>query len=58
MSMPDETMITCPACGNEQKFMIWNSVNASLNSDLKEKILSGELVDFCCDACGEKSRVA
>ena len=58
MSMPDETVITCPACGNEQTFVIWQSVNVSLNSDLKEKILSGELVDFRCEKCAEKNRVA
>jgi len=57
MSMPNETIITCPSCGNEQKFTIWNSVNVSLAPDLKKNIISGELVSFSCDKCGDKSRV-
>ena len=57
MSMPNETMITCPSCGNEQKFTIWNSVNVSLSPELKQKIISGELINFCCDKCGDKSRL-
>ena len=57
MSIPDKTAITCPACGNEQTFVMWSSVNVSLDSDLKEKVLSGELVDFCCEKCEETSRV-
>jgi predicted RNA-binding Zn-ribbon protein involved in translation (DUF1610 family) len=57
MSMPDETTITCPKCGNEQSFTIWNSVNISLDPDLKQKIISRELVTFSCEKCGNKSPV-
>ncbi len=42
----------CPECDSEQEFVIYDSVNVSLNSDAKEKLINGELTIFTCDACG------
>jgi hypothetical protein len=57
MSLPDEMTITCPKCGHEQDFTIWSSVNVTNSPELKAKILSGELVQFCCTQCGHTSQV-
>ena len=57
MSSVDQTPMNCPACGREQMFAMWGSVNASLNPELKEGLLSGELMQFQCEACEEEARV-
>ena len=54
MSSCREEIVTCPHCGQESKYRLWNSVNTALNPELKQKILSKELFLFQCPECGEK----
>jgi hypothetical protein len=49
--------LVCSECGLEQLFTVYDSVNVSLNSDYKEKIINGELTVFTCDACGYQVEV-
>ena len=44
--------LVCPECDLEQLFTVYDSVNVSLNSDYKERLINGELTVFTCDACG------
>jgi len=37
--------------------MVWESVNVSLDPELKRKLMSGELTRFTCDACGHTADV-
>ena len=38
--------VTCPGCGKEADFTVWDSVNTTLEPDLKEKVLTGDLFKF------------
>lgn len=51
MSKQKNIEIQCPYCGEEALFQIWESVNVSINPELKKKILSKEIFDFTCPAC-------
>jgi hypothetical protein len=44
--------VTCPACDHEQEFTHWESVNVSLDPNLKDQLLRGELTTFTCNKCG------
>jgi hypothetical protein len=52
MSVVEEHVLTCPKCGGSQNQEIWHSVNVSLDSDMKEKVLNGEFNVFVCRHCG------
>jgi len=58
MSRSIRKEIRCPRCGHEQEFVMWQSVNVSLDPNLKEQILSGNLVQFCCEQCEHTTHVA
>jgi hypothetical protein len=47
----------CPECDLEQLFTVYDSVNVSLNSDYKKRLINGELTVFTCDACGYQVEV-
>jgi len=52
MSVVEEHVLTCPKCGESQNQEIWHSVNVSLDSDMKEKVLNSEFNVFVCGHCG------
>lgn len=52
MSLPSQHTITCGGCGRRQAFTMWDSLNVSLNRDLKAELLRGELTRFVCAGCG------
>ncbi|WP_400168069.1 CpXC domain-containing protein [Fidelibacter multiformis] len=51
MSSSHEERITCPTCGHQQPFEVWDSLNASKNPELKEKLMHGDLTTMVCEAC-------
>lgn len=57
MTRFSEDNLACPGCGHEQPFTHYDSVNVSLDSELKEKLLSGELTTFRCSKCGTSAEV-
>ena len=57
MSLPTQMKITCPKCGKESDFTVWQSVNTSLDPDMKEKVLSRELFRFVCPHCGAETEI-
>ena len=58
MSMSATNTVTCPQCQHEQDFTVWQSMNVTLDPELKEQLLSGELNAFICQKCAEKTSVA
>ncbi len=42
-------------CGNEVEMQLYDSVNVTLNPELKEKIIKREINIFECPKCGVKS---
>ncbi len=47
--------LQCPHCGNKQKTMIWDTLNITLESDLKKKLYEGEINRFECKKCVKRS---
>lgn len=57
MSMPIELRIACPDCGAEQRFVVWESLNVTLDPDRKQELLNGELTQLVCAQCGWSGEV-
>ena len=47
-----EDSIICPECGHEQELHVIPSVNVTLDPDMKDKVLSGDIFLFTCEKCG------
>ncbi len=41
----------CPKCGHAQEFLLWQSVNVTLEPHLREMLFQGRINVFHCDAC-------
>lgn len=50
--------VKCPYCGHEQDFETIESINFSLNPEMKEKLMSEEIFMFTCEECGERAVIA
>ncbi len=48
-----EAGYTCPACGHEGKSTLYESVNVTLEPELKERVLDFSLFAKECEDCGE-----
>lgn len=53
MSKIETKKFTCPKCHKESDFIMYESVNVSLDPSLREKVLTGELFQWTCPECGE-----
>ncbi len=51
MSHFHRELVECPYCFNEEEIVIWDSVAAGLDPDLKEKIFQKDLQNFYCKNC-------
>ena len=53
MSKSHVEKINCKHCGKEFDFTIWDSINATLDPDLRENlIVRGDLYEYKCPHCG------
>lgn len=52
MSLQREETLKCTKCGAENKFIIHDSVNVTLNPELKPLVLNGSLFKMTCSSCG------
>jgi hypothetical protein len=57
MSHSESITITCPTCQNKQSFTVWQSVNATLDPELKRRLLDRSLITFKCATCGHTAHV-
>ena len=57
MSKHYETTITCPKCGKEAPFRIWESINTTLDPEMKEKVKDRSAFLFTCPNCSEVSHL-
>jgi len=57
MSRSHEVMITCPSCGQGQPFVVSESINVSVDPDLKQSLLEGALTTLRCRRCGHEAHV-
>ena len=54
MSKQETLTIKCSNCGNEVKFIMYSSINARLNPELKDMLISDTLYKVECSKCGAK----
>ena len=50
--MPNPVKQQCPACAEVQEVTAWQSLNVTLNPDIKPRVLEGSLFEFHCQKCG------
>ena len=48
MSKHHVEKITCPHCHKESDFILWDSINTSLDPEMKAKVRSGEAFKWVC----------
>lgn len=51
MSKMHIEIIKCPECGRENEYKYWDSINVSLDPELKESVLDGSIFEYKC-TCG------
>ena len=49
--------VTCPKCGRQHDFTIWDSMNTMIDPELKQGVRDGSAFQFRCPTCGESSNV-
>ena len=57
MSMKRAATYTCPECGTECSFTMWESLNADLDPEAKETLIAGKLFDQECSNCHKHTNV-
>jgi hypothetical protein len=57
MSSESPEELTCRVCGNKQVTTLWDSINVTLDPELKDKLFAGEINVFTCEKCCEKRTV-
>ena len=57
MSLSKIINICCPKCGENQVFKIWQSVNVTEDSNLKNDIFNQDIFKFMCNNCKTESLI-
>ena len=55
MSKSIQRTITCPKCGHQQEAVLWSSINVTIDSWAKAKVLDQSLFLFTCEECGNSA---
>lgn len=56
MSIPVKQTVSCPKCGKEIEFTMWQSINNEMSFAMKD-IISGKLFEVECKNCGLRTHV-
>lgn len=51
MSKHMKEQITCPECGKKSDFLIWESINTTLDPEMKQAVRDGSAFMFKCPHC-------
>ncbi len=51
MSKTNVYTLNCPRCGTENHITVWESVNVTLDPDLKRMVLDGSIFEHQCPEC-------
>ena len=57
MSSHREITISCPKCKQDHPFVMWHSINTTLNPEMKAAVKDRSAFLFECPSCGEKTYV-
>ena len=56
MSIPVKQTVSCPKCGKDIEFTMWQSINNEMSFAMKD-IISGKLFEVECKNCGLRTHV-
>lgn len=54
MSSRMKISVTCPGCNGEYPFVMWKSINTTLNPEMKAAVKDRSAFLFECPSCGKK----
>jgi CpXC protein len=57
MSLPTSATISCPQCANSCRVMVWNTVNATNDPALRQRVLDHTINTITCANCKQKISV-
>ena len=57
MSMEHKEKLTCPKCGKESEFTVWQSINTTLDPEMKNAVRDRSAFRFKCAHCGHTANV-
>lgn len=57
MAKTFEATLTCNKCGEEFPITVYESINVTMEKDLKEKVINKSIFEFTCPKCGEFHRI-
>ena len=57
MSKSHQEKIICPKCQARGEFEMWDSINADLDPELREKLFSEDIFIYECPQCGHKTGI-
>ena len=57
MSRHHMEKVTCPSCHHEGDFELWDSINTTLDPEMKEKVLNQSIFLYTCPSCGKTFRL-
>ena len=57
MSMSHQETIKCPECGKDSEFTVWQSINTTLDPEMKSAVRNKSAFQFICPYCGHKANV-
>lgn len=55
MSKMIRQLVTCPKCGTKNNMDLYQSVNVSIDDNLRVDVLNGKIFEYKCDKCGLKA---
>lgn len=55
MCAPEKRQAACPKCSHPQSVEIWTSLNATLQPELREQVLSGSIFTLTCERCSAET---
>jgi len=57
MTMIETETISCPACTTQQEAAVYQTINATENPELVQKLMKGEINLFKCVECGHEALI-
>lgn len=55
MTRPRTEELECPSCGMKKNVILYDSINVTVDPNLREKLFNGEVNVLNCDKCGDSA---
>jgi hypothetical protein len=51
MSLPAPVTVSCPICQHRFQFVVWKTINVTVDPELRKRVLDGSIRDATCPSC-------